>query len=146
VFDGVQGVAGISCLWRVADYWRERHGLPEQLPPEMAERLRPARQKALQKVPSVAQAVGGASDDEAGGDDDEAEEYDPGELPLPPTHPILSSAAQRRRWLACQGQLGAKPCCEACSSTLGPPSLQPRRWQKCTRRRQQRATSATTVG
>lgn len=73
----MQGVAGISCLWRVADYWRTRHGLPEQLPARMAERLRPARTKALHKVPSLAaaaaeeEAAGGAAAGRAGSEDDE---------------------------------------------------------------------------
>ena len=81
----VQGVAGISCLWRVAEYWRLLYGLPEQLPAEMAERLRPARQKALHKVPSALQQAGAGSDEEPGGgrgggdgEDDEEAEYDPG--------------------------------------------------------------------
>jgi hypothetical protein len=80
----VQGVAGISCLWRVAEYWRQLYGLPEQLPAEMAERLRPARQKALHKVPSALQQAGAGSDEEpgagggGGGEDDEEAEYDPG--------------------------------------------------------------------
>lgn len=81
-------MAGITCLWRVTEHWRQRHELPEQLPAEMAERLRPARQKALQKLPGVQHVVGAASDDEAGAlDDDEAEEYDPGGC----THPMDAS-------------------------------------------------------
>jgi hypothetical protein len=81
----VQGVAGISCLWRVAEYWRQLYSLPEQLPAEMAERLRPARQKALYKVPSALQQAGAGSDEEpgaaaagGGGEDNEEAEYDPG--------------------------------------------------------------------
>lgn len=72
-----QGVAGISCLWRAADYWRTRHGLPEQLPARMAERLRPARARALHKVPSLQaaaaeeEAAGGAAAGGAGSEDDE---------------------------------------------------------------------------
>ena len=74
-----QGVAGISCLWRVAEYWRRKYDLPEQLPPKMAERLRPARQKALHKVPSLQHAAAGGSDDEVGaGDEEEEDDYDPG--------------------------------------------------------------------
>ncbi len=70
-------MAGISCLWRVADYWRTRHGLPEQLPARMAERLRPARAKALHKVPSLQaaaaeeEAAGGAAAGRAASEDDE---------------------------------------------------------------------------
>lgn len=77
-----QGVAGVSCLWRVADYWRELHGLPEALPAELAERLRPARHKSMHRVPSVqaAAAAAAGSDEEGGGREDEAEEdYNPEE-------------------------------------------------------------------
>lgn len=75
-------MAGVSCLWRAADYWRELHGLPEALPAALAERLRPARHKAMQRVPSVqaAAAAAAGSDEEGGGRDEEAEEdYDPEE-------------------------------------------------------------------
>lgn len=75
-------MAGVNCLWRAADYWREQHGLPEALPAELAEQLRPARHKAMQRVPSVqaAAAAAAGSDEEGGGRDEEAEEeYNPEE-------------------------------------------------------------------
>ncbi len=39
-------VAGGAFLWRVKEYWRAREGLPAELPPELAESLRPARARA----------------------------------------------------------------------------------------------------
>ena len=62
-----QGVAGVSCLWRVAEYWRAAYGLPTELPPEMAERLRPARRGALAKVPSLQAAAGEEGEEGEGG-------------------------------------------------------------------------------
>lgn len=55
----------MSCLWRVAEYWRAAYALPTELPPAMAERLRPARRGALHKVPSLQAAA--AEDGEEGG-------------------------------------------------------------------------------
>ena len=57
----------MSCVWRVLPYWRERYGLPEALPPSLAERLRPARSRALSKVPSLAAAAAAEEAEEEGG-------------------------------------------------------------------------------
>lgn len=70
-------MAGVSCLWRVSEYWRAAYGLPTELPPAMAERLRPARRGALQKVPSLQAAAAGEEGEAGGGEEAGGEEYDP---------------------------------------------------------------------
>jgi hypothetical protein len=53
----VTGVAGVECLWRVSEYFRRQYDLPEALPAELAETLRPARHAAQAKAGRVASGV-----------------------------------------------------------------------------------------
>lgn len=61
----VQGVFGVECIWRVLDYFRHIHNLPEALPQELAERLRPTRQAAanIKNVTHRAAIAGGSVDE-----------------------------------------------------------------------------------